>query len=206
MIAEHSVVDLLLRAWRVSVAVRALPHRPVVLDIGCGEGYLLRRVANLRVGIGVDPQLEFPEADDRTLLLPGSFPAARDTVLAAVRERLAPDDRETARLFDAVTACAVMEHIPATEQGAVLEAIASVLRPGGLFIATVPSPLVDYILAVLRVLRLTRGMAIEQHYGFDPGDLPPMAERAGLRLVARTRFQLGLNNCFVFAREHAPTD
>ena len=78
------------------------------------------------------------------------------------------------------------------------------LVPGGLVVATVPSPQVDEILRVLMRLRILDGMEkglAEQHHGFDPADTTAAFERAGFTLVRRKRFQFGLNNLFVL-RSH----
>jgi hypothetical protein len=76
-------------------------------------------------------------------------------------------------------------------------AIGRRLEHGGVLVATVPSPLVDHILHVLMFLRLIDGQEAHQHYGFVPKDLIKLFE-GNLRLVKHRKFQLGLNNLFVF--------
>ena len=136
-------------------------------------------------GVGIDPALERPISTSRYQLVPGRFPEDLD---------------HAAREFDCVTALAVLEHIPASDQEAFSEACLSVLKPGGRLILTVPSPRVDHILSVLRTLRLIDGMALEEHFGFDPEGVPALFAKTGFELVSHRRFQLGLNNLFVFER------
>lgn len=93
---------------------------------------------------------------------------------------------------------AVLEHIPARE--ALARECARVLRPGGRVVITVPKPAVDRILAVLLSLRLIHGMSLEQHEGYDVRRTSPIFEAAGLRLLRRRTFQLGLNCLFVFEK------
>jgi 2-polyprenyl-3-methyl-5-hydroxy-6-metoxy-1,4-benzoquinol methylase len=101
---------------------------------------------------------------------------------------------------------AVLEHVPRNEQADLAKACARVLRPGGRLIITTPSPTVDYLLRVLKVMRLIDGMALEQHYGFWPSEVAPLFETAGLKLALRTTFQLGLNNLFVFSNPGSQDD
>jgi 2-polyprenyl-3-methyl-5-hydroxy-6-metoxy-1,4-benzoquinol methylase len=179
-------LDRLLQRWRIRMARPWIPEGARVLDIGSGDGELFRRLADrVSGGVGIDPDLAAPIEFDRVRLLPGSFPAA-----------LAGEPA-----FDAITMLAVLEHVPPGEQPAFAAALARHLRPGGVVVLTTPSPLVDRILDVLLFLRLADGMALHEHYGFEPSDTPRVLGGAGLRLVHRRRFQLGLNYLFVFRRE-----
>jgi hypothetical protein len=56
------------------------------------------------------------------------------------------------------------------------------------------------VLRVLKTLRLIDGMALEQHHGFRPSEVGPLFEAVGMKLTVRRRFQLGLNNLFVFSK------
>jgi hypothetical protein len=49
-------------------------------------------------------------------------------------------------------------------------------------------------------MRLVDGMAFEEHYGFDVRTTPAVFTPHGFALIVRRRFQLGLNNLFVFRR------
>jgi SAM-dependent methyltransferase len=158
-----------------------------VLDIGSADGALITLAPSLAEYVGIDPTL------DRTLTIPsgvlikGYFPAAL------------PDDRS----FDVIALLAVLEHIPADQQRSFAVSCSERLNPGGHLLITVPSPLVDSILAVLKTLRLIDGMSLEEHYGFDVRNTPRIFEGLDLQLTAHRRFQLGLNNLFVFQKTAA---
>jgi hypothetical protein len=64
----------------------------------------------------------------------------------------------------------------------------------------VPTQAVDRWVDVLVRFRLADGMSLEQHHGFDPGVLPGEFARHQFSLLVWKRFQLGLNNLFVFER------
>ena len=98
---------------------------------------------------------------------------------------------------------AVLEHVPSEEQAALARACFQCLVPAGLVALTVPSPAVDRILGALRCMRLIDGMALEQHYGFEPDQTIALFTGAGFRLVSHRRFELGLNNLFVFQKPEA---
>jgi len=94
----------------------------------------------------------------------------------------------------------VLEHFPAAAYLDLASGCARFLKPGGHLVITVPSSLVDRILEVLKFLRLIDGMSLEEHHGFDAGQTPAIFPAADFRLIRRKRFQLGLNNLFVFQR------
>jgi len=154
-----------------------------VLDIGCGDGALFADLTErLAGGVGIDPDLpaNLPRAGVRWVRgeFPGSLPSG---------------DR-----YAIVTALAVFEHVPVSGQPAFLAACRDRVAAGGRLILTVPSPMVDGILHVLRLARLIDGLALDQHHGYDVRQTVPLALEAGFKLEHHARFELGLNHLFVF--------
>lgn len=179
-------LDRLLQRWRMGRALRHVANGARVLDIGTFDGRLfeLGRTRNI-TGVGIDPGLVVAPVDHGSYrLVRGSFPG----------------DVHTEQPFDVVTALAVLEHVPVHEMPSLLRAIHDRMLPHGRFIVSVPSPLVDRILPVLLALRLVDGQSLEQHYGLETKVLQDLIARAGFRLVAHERFQLGLNNLLVYER------
>ena len=176
--------DRWLQRWRIRKAGAHIPPGSRVLDVGCSEGELFRilgpRVAS---GLGVDPHVARAQEEGNVRLVPGAFPA---------------DVADDAGPFDAITMLAVIEHIPRAEHATLAATCARLLRPGGWVIVTAPSPLVDRILDVLMRLRILDGMDTEQHFGFGPRETIDTFVGHGFILQHRSRFQLGLNNLFVF--------
>lgn len=179
-------LDRLLQRWRIRMALRHVPHGAVVCDIGSYDGALFA-IGRERIssGVAIDPDLQ--------PLLP-----ARASVVGVVG--LFPDALPDDRRFDAITALAVLEHIPPEAIRRLAESVHERLQPGGRFIVTSPMPLVDTILLVLTRLKLVHGMALEQHYGLDPRQLPALIAPSGLQLERAIHFQLGLNRLFVFRK------
>jgi hypothetical protein len=176
-------LDLALQRWRIREAGPFLPAAGRVLDIGTGDGALFRGTG--AIGVGVDPELPpNAQAPAGVELVRGSFPDDAD---------LLPDPP-----FDAAVALAVVEHVPEGELDAWARALEPLITPGGLLVITVPSPLVDRILHVLMALRLVDGMQAHEHHGFSPSDLHSVFAGPTWQLVRHRRFQLGLNNLFVF--------
>ena len=132
----------------------------------------------------MDANLAQPVRLGKIQLIPGQFPR----------------DLGDVGSFDVVTMLSVFEHIPPDEHRTVAEACANLLRPAGRLILTVPSPGVDRILAGLKFAHLIDGMSIEQHYGFDVRTTPAIFTAQGFKLIKHERFQLGLNNLFVFRK------
>ena len=179
------LLDQWLRQWRLAKAAAWIPNGTRVLDIGCGDGALFRLLGNrISFGLGIDPALTAGTESGHTRLVAGPFPEAMPK----------------AGSFDVITLLAVLEHVPREQQHPFIGACAGLLAPGGLLIITVPSPKVDALLHGLKVLRLVDGIALEQHYGFRPETTPSLCAAHGLRLLQHRRFQLGLNNLFVFQK------
>ncbi len=180
------LLDRTLRDWRIARATSQIPPGAEVLDIGCHDGALFRSLGPaLRRGVGMDADLVGELEGERYHLYPGHFP-----------DDLPADGGP----FDAVTMLAVFEHIPNEAQAAVAAAIWDAVKPGGVVVITVPSPMVDPMLDVMIKLRILDGMETDQHHGFVPADLTPLFTSQGFELTLEERFQLGLNNLFVFTR------
>jgi SAM-dependent methyltransferase len=159
-----------------------------VLDVGCFDSSLFRRLGSrLGEGVGIDPLVQQRTVGERFCIEPGEFPDAVSNESA----------------FDVITMLAVLEHVPDGEIDRWTRSCLQLLRPGGRVVATVPSPAVDRILGVLFRLHLTDGMGegvLEQHHGASPVALVEAFVDAGFRLEKRARFELGLNNLFVFGK------
>lgn len=95
---------------------------------------------------------------------------------------------------------AVYEHLGASRELITSETY-RIVRDQGIVILTVPSAAVDPILKVLAAVRLIDGMSIEEHSHFNSSDTIKYFEKCGFSLKHHHRFQLGLNNLFIFKKE-----
>jgi 2-polyprenyl-3-methyl-5-hydroxy-6-metoxy-1,4-benzoquinol methylase len=177
-------VDRFLQRWRIRRARRFLAPGLRVLDIGTADGALFRLCPRLRDGVGIDPVLP---------------PKVRVAGAELVRGHF-PRDLEDRRPFDVITLLAVVEHLERDKLAGLAAECASRLTPGGRVLITVPSPLVDSLLNGLVRLRLAHGMSLEDHHGFHPRQVPELFVPAGFSLERHERFQLGLNNLYVFRK------
>lgn len=181
------LLDEVLQVERLKRADARIGHGCRVLDIGCHQGELRRRLAGRHCSyVGIDPELHTAGP----ALVRGHFP--RDIPPSWAESR-----------FDHLVALAVLEHIPSGELGEFFSSACDLLVPGGSLIATVPAPATDHILSVLQRFRLIDGMDLEAHDGRTLGELRDAASTSGLHLMEHRRFQLGLNNLLVWTR---PTD
>jgi SAM-dependent methyltransferase len=177
-------LDRLLQRWRFRKAATFVRAGDRILDVGCADGALFRYLGErLGEGVGVDPSLRRDVVRGRYRLLAQPFPGAL-----------------SGESFDVITMLAVLEHLPPDALRDTPHACATVLRPGGRVVITVPSPTVDRILHWLERLRLIRGIGLHEHHGFNPATTQRLFSQPNFRLLGHRRFQLGLNNLFVFER------
>jgi len=170
---------------RLRMALPELPPGGRVLDIGTHDGTLFR-LSGAR-GAAIDPELTCSTtAVPGVAMVKGLFPADMSAL---------PDGP-----YDAVTALAVIEHVPEDELADWSSALEKLLDPGGRLIITVPAPAVDMILHLLIGLRLASGIEAHQHYGFRPADLEAIFAPPQWRLRRHRRFEVGLNHLYVFER------
>ena len=179
--------DVCLQKIRIRKVKRWIQPDAVVLDVGCYDGALFREIEpKISFGYGMDPLLEKAVKTDKYNLFAGEFPADLPSDLGP---------------FDAVTAMAVFEHIPPDRQRDFIDGCRQHLKTGGRVILTVPDTQVDRILNVLIRLKVVDGMSLEEHHGFQPEETPMLFEQAGFKLEYAGKFQLGLNNLFIFQKE-----
>ncbi len=184
-----NAVDRYIQRLRFKQAGRHIGDGVRVLDVGTSDGALFEWLGpRVTRGVGVDPKPVGPGKGSNYVVLERSLPGL-----------------ELDESFDVVTILAVIEHIPRNDQKALAEECAGVLVPGGRLIVTTPAPAADRVLDVLRAVHLIHGMELDEHYGFDPREVPALFEAAGLKLVHRSSFELGLNHLFVFEKR-GPTE
>ena len=160
-----------------------IPKECHLLDVGAGDGSFLRFLnGHIRSGVGIDPLLTLPIEFNGCHLIPGYF----------------PEDFVYGREFDVITLLAVIEHIPKDNLLVVADTCWKYLTPGGRVVITVPHPFVDRILDVLKFFKIINGLSLEEHYGFDPEDLPNIFNL--WTLLKKERWQLGCNYLFVFTK------
>jgi len=177
--------DRVLQRWRIAKVRPHIAPGSRILDIGSADGVLFQRLgAAVGFGMGIDPTLKANTELAGSPLIAGFFPR----------------DMPAVEPFDVITMLAVLEHFPPAEYPELRRGCARFLRPGGKLVITVPSPLVDQILAALKFLRLIDGMSLEEHHGYEVSQTTGIFSGEDFRLSRHTRFQLGLNNLFVFER------
>lgn len=181
--------DRVLQRYRYSVVEPFILDKSDVLDIGGFDGSFLLRLHNrINRGVCIDPYIE--EKKDGRM----------EFIRATVTDRLPFPDES----FDIVTMLAVYEHLDKHREIVTSEAF-RVLRNNGLAILTVPSETVDVIIRLLYKTRIIDGMSadgtlVEDHKNFHPSDTIKIFEGVGFKLKKWSRFQIGLNNLFVFQK------
>jgi SAM-dependent methyltransferase len=169
MIADRRM-DLL-EPWRHRVVLPFVRGR--LLDLACGYNNLTRAHGS---GVGADV-----------------YPWEGIDVLIGDAAALPFGDSQ----FDTVSVLAALNHIPNRE--AALLAVVRVLRPGGLFLATMIGPWTGRVAHLLFHQDEARrgGMRPGELDGIRPRDMRALLAGAGLELVREVRFQLGLNRLYV---------
>jgi len=183
------LIDKVIRYWRTKVALNYSPQKmQSVLDIGCDDGYLLKRLdSSAKRKEGVDPKLSENVSLAGIKLWSGYFPGV-------IKQH------QIQGSYDAIFALAVFEHFSDDDLISSAQEINNILSSKGKLIITVPHPFVDKILDVLLFLRVIDGQAVEEHHGFEPEQLKNVFNKH-LVLLEHKKFQFGLNNIFVFVRK-----
>jgi SAM-dependent methyltransferase len=141
-------------------------------------------LARIAGGVGIDPALPPGTHRDKVRHISGRF----------------PHDLDTTERFDAVKMLAVFEHLDDEIQSAIA-ACRRLLCEDGRLVMSVPEPAVDRIVHALARVGLVAGMALHGRHGRVAAPRTPAVAGSGpFDLLRHERFQLGLNNLFVFRR------
>ncbi|MDC3379226.1 class I SAM-dependent methyltransferase [Planctomycetota bacterium] len=148
------------RCWHLLKFSRVVecfpPEGGAILDVGCFAGTFLSTISKDEFGrqLGVD-------------ILPRQIEYAQREFGASFREfraiRSVDEIRELGETFDCVTSIEVVEHLSPDEIRRLLDAISSVLRPGGTLIMSTPNYLSGWPLLEIVLNRLSDVDYTEQH-------------------------------------------
>jgi len=176
--------DRFLQLWRMRMASPWIVNGSRVLDIGCHDGEFLEYLgARIVESVGIDPETKTVELGNYSLL----------------RGTFAPQSDFATGYFDAAVMLATLEHM--NDIDGIAQECARILRPGGRVIITVPSLIVDQLLAILIRARILEGMSLDQHHGLEPSQVPKAFVGNSFSLLAHKRFQLGFNHLYVFEKD-----
>ncbi len=166
---------------------RAADYVPIdshLLDIGCGDGEFLHYISDrISHGTGIDAYI----TNVQTSVCEGA-------TLTLSRQDVNAILPFPSRSFDAVTALAVVEHISNIEP--FFREVHRVLRKGGRFIFTTPSPKAKPVLEVLAYrFRVISYEDIKDHKRYLSYETaaPLLSDFAS---ITYSTFQLGLNQLF----------
>jgi 2-polyprenyl-3-methyl-5-hydroxy-6-metoxy-1,4-benzoquinol methylase len=177
-------LDIILRNWRIHRASKFIGQGVTLLDIGTGDGAIFKLINQISQVVGVDPQIQSATFGQHFQLLPGRF----------------PEQFNYQKKFDVITMLATLEHFPPSSYDSLARACFRFLKPEGRLIITVPSMIVDHLLKMMSLLRLIDGIKLDEHNGYDPKLTEKIFTAPFFSLIHHEKFQLGLNNLFVFRK------
>lgn len=186
-------IDKYLQKKRMQQVLPYIENGMNILDIGCHQGELfeyLQKMGRDIIGVGLDPLLERNIVKNKYKLFKDSFPSCKIDLLK----------------FDIVILLAVLEHIPINKIDYFILNINKLLKPRGKVLISIPSQKVDIILDILIRIKMIHGMKTEQHYGFDIRNTEKYFSKNYFKLETHKKFQLGLNNFFVFVLPESVID
>jgi SAM-dependent methyltransferase len=154
------------------------PAKGVVVDLGCDIEQTLIKKAIHRFDriIGLD------------IVIKNSKKRNVELIKADLTKRLPLKPK----IADAVTMLAVLEHLPGPEK--IVKEAYRILKPGGVFLVTVPSPQAEKILPTLATFGIVRREMIDQHENyFTPAHLKKICKAAGFKKIHIETWELGFN-------------
>lgn len=156
-----------------------------ILDLGCGDATILRRLPDRAAYTGVDSRQETVDK------LQTWYPGVSFIRCDLDREPVAPGQK-----FDTVVMMAVIEHLERPDF--ILSQIPGLLNPGGLLVMTTPTPGGNRIHHLGSMVGLFSQTAADEHkFIFDRRSLSSLFARCGLDMRLYRRFLFGQNQLCV---------
>lgn len=145
-------------------------HKPLLIDVGCGRGWLSSSLSGSFTTTGIDPVSE-------------AINTARDLYPSLAFDVATPEELtdEYAGYYDVLVSSEVIEHIPYGEQQSFLESCKHLLKPQGIAVFTTPRKY--YLDYCVRVNRATQ--PIEDWLSDD--DFAMLAKKAGFGIIEQSR-------------------
>lgn len=184
---KEPILEYLLREWRFIKVVKYIKNGSTVADLGCGyEGKFLQKISKkIKYGMGFDISLKHTS-------LPNNIVFKK----ADLDEKF--DNNE--KLFDYVTALAVLEHIEKPEK--FIKNIKTILKKGGRLIITTPHRRGKFLLELLsKGLGLISKYEIVDHKNYyDEHSIKKLFKLTKLKVEKVETFEFG-HNLFCIARK-----
>lgn len=182
-------LDKFIRFYRTAVALKNMPKNvKSVFDIGCDNGYLLNKLDKKVKKEGIDPRLKRNFIKKNFVLKKGYFP--NNVTNAQLKNN-----------YEVIFALAVFEHFSKKDLKQSAKVISKMLTSKGIIVITVPDAKIDDILKFLKWIRLIDGLALEEHHHFQTNDIVNYFSEY-LILKKHKKFQLGLNNLYIFEKRN----
>jgi len=173
------MIDRILRIWRIRKAMKFIPENSVVIDIGCDEGHLLKKIrGKIKKGYGLDIKIE--EYSNGNL---------------EFKKRNVEKEEINVRA-DCIVMLALIEHLNNPKE--VLNKVYNSLNKNGRVIITTDSKKAERVLNFLAKIKLIDEKEINDHKQyFDMEDLKTILKEVGFKKIMHKRFELGYNNLIV---------
>jgi SAM-dependent methyltransferase len=175
-----------LKERRNRIAAR-LAHGDI-LDLGCGSAEILDYIEKRGIYVGVDNNREIVEGLSSQVNTANASFIFRD---------LDNGGLDLPNAFDTVLLIAVIEHLMTPEH--LLEELHDLLKDHGRVVVTTPTPLADRLHGYMSKIGFTHKDAARQHHHlYSRDELVELFSSYGYILFRYKRFELGLNQLFVF--------
>lgn len=184
---KEPILEYLLREWRFTIAAKHINSGSNVADLGCGyEGKFLQKISKkIKYGIGFDISLKHTSLPNNIIFKKTDINHKFDN---------------NGKLFDYVTALAVLEHIEKPQK--FIKNIKSILKNGGRLIITTPHRRGKFLLELLsKGLGLISKYEIVDHKNYyDEYSIKKLFKLTKLKIEKIETFEFG-HNLFCIARK-----